>query len=106
MTFQCNTSHLYGCKIWTGSINVIRQSPSFCEAVVHARGTLFHLIAGSYQGGNYLCIPDLNIGCGLAKFKDTFWNREQISRYLNAVDTESLVSAISCLPEPEKEPWI
>lgn len=87
-------------------MDVIRRSSSFCEAVVRARGSFFHLIAGSYQGGNYLCIPDQNIGCGLAKFTDTFWNREQISRYMNDVDTESIVSAIRCLPEPEKESWI
>lgn len=100
MTYECNSSRACGAKPWTGTIRLVENAPSFCEAVIHARGSSFHLIAGSYENGHYLCIPNLGIGCELAGFQDTFWNREQISRYLGPVDTESLVSAISLLPEP------
>lgn len=100
MIFQCNSSHACGPHTWTGSLSLIRQAPLFYEAVVEARGTCFHLIAGSYQNGNYLCIPNLGFGCDLSQFTDTFWNREQISRYFNKVDAESLVSAIAQLPQP------
>lgn len=103
MIFQCNVSHTCGPHSWTGTIDLLKQTPASCEAVVRARGTSFHLIAGSYENGNYLCVPGHSIGCDLSRFTDTLWNREQVSRYLNPVDTESLVCAISCLPQPQTD---
>lgn len=99
MIYKCNSSLTCGSQTWTGIIDLVDSSPFFYEAVIQARGSCFHLIAGAYQNGHYLCIPSLGIGCELAHFQDTFWNREQISRYLGPVDTESIVSAISLLPE-------
>lgn len=102
MLFSCNTSHVCGRQTWTGTLELLECSSSSCEAVVEARGSSFHLIAGSYQNGNYLCVPNYGIGCELSSFSDKFWNREQLRRQVNDVDAESLVCAISCLPEPEQ----
>ncbi len=103
MIFQCNSNHTCGKHSWTGEINILSHTPYHTEAVINARGSSFHVITGSYEYGNYLCIPNIDFGCELSYLSDTFWNTESISRHLdNPVDVESLVSAlkiIGCLDE-------
>ena len=98
MIFQCNTGKTVGKKIWTGEIRLLVHTPCHYEAVITARGTSFHVIAGKYQNGNYLCVPNMDLGCELSHFSDTFWNAERIRQHLaNPVDVESLVCRIKAL---------
>ena len=98
MIFQCNTSRTAGKKTWTGEIQLLVHTPSHYEAVITARGTSFHVIAGKYQHGNYLCVPNMDFGCELSHFSDTYWNAERIHQHLdNPVDVESLVCGIKAL---------
>ena len=98
MIFQCNTGKTVGKKIWTGEIRLLVHTPCHYEAVITARGTSFHVIAGKYQNGNYLCVPNMDLGCELSHFSDTFWNAERIRQRLdNPVDVESLVCGIKAL---------
>ena len=98
MIFQCNTAKTVGKKIWTGEIRLLVHTPCHYEAVITARGTSFHVIAGKYQNGNYLCVPNMDLGCELSHFSDTFWNAERIRQHLdNPVDVESLVCGIKAL---------
>lgn len=98
MFFQCNTGHTCDPKIWTGELHILAHSPYHKEAVITARGTRFHIITGSYENGNYLCVPNMDFGCELSFLSDTFWNTERISKHLlNPVDVESLVAGIKTL---------
>lgn len=98
MFFQCNTGRTAGKKTWTGEILLLAHDVSHYEAVITARGTSFHVIAGKYQNGNYLCVPNMDFGCELSHFSDTFWNAERIQKHLdNPVDVESLVCGIKAL---------
>ena len=98
MIFQCNTGKTVGKKIWTGEIRLLTHSSFHYEAVITARDTYFHVIAGKYQHGNYLCVPNMDFGCELSYFSDTFWNAERIRQHLdNPVDVESLVCGIKAL---------
>ena len=98
MIFQCNTGKPVGKKIGTGEIRLLVHTPCHYEAVITARGTSFHVIAGKYQNGNYLCVPNMDLGCELSHFSDTFWNAERIRQHLgNPVDVESLVCGIKAL---------
>ena len=55
-------------------------------------------MTGSYENGNYLCVPNMDFGCELSLLSDTFWNAERISKPLdNPVDVESLVAGIKTL---------
>ena len=49
MIFQCNTGRTVGKKIWTGEIRLLTHSSFHYEAVITARDTCFHVIAGKYQ---------------------------------------------------------
>ena len=98
MIFQCNTGKTVGKKTWTGDIRLLVHTSFHYEAVITARGTSFHVIAGEYQNGNYLCVPSMDLGWGLSHFSDTFWNAERIRQHLdNPVDVESLVCGIKAL---------
>ena len=98
MIFQCNTGKTVGKKIWTGEIRLLVHTPCHYEAVITARGTSFHVIAGKYQNGNYLCVPNMDLGWERSHFSDTFGNAERIRQHLgNPVDVESLVCGIKAL---------
>ena len=98
MIFQCNSNKTCGKKVWTGEIKLLVHTDSHYEAVITARGTSFHVIAGKYQYGNYLCVPNLDFGCELSYFSDSFWNAERIGQHLdNPYDVESLVCGIKAL---------
>jgi hypothetical protein len=99
LTFECNKKHICDCDPWTGRLELVCRNSNSYEATVSARGSCFTIIVGSYQSGNYLCIPIKSVGCELADLSDTFWNRESIGAHLNPVDTESLVCAIKQLPK-------
>ena len=98
MIFQCNTDHTCGQKTWTGELQLLAHSEYHKEAVINARGSSFHVITGSYEYGNYLCVPNMDFGCELSYLSDTFWNAERIKRHLESpYDVESLVSGLKFL---------
>ena len=72
MIFQCNTGKTVGKKTWTGDIRLLVHTSFHYEAVITARGTSFHVIAGKYRNGNYLCVPNMDFGCELSTFQIPF----------------------------------
>ena len=98
MIFPCNPNQKCEDSTWSGELRLLIHTPFHYEAVITARGTSFHVIAGKYQNGNYLCVPNMDFGCELSHFSDTFWNSEKIRQHLNnPVDVESLVCGIKAL---------
>lgn len=61
-----------------GQIQTIKTESEPYEAVVSAEGSRFHIIFGSQQNGNFLCIPDWHTGCELSYLEDVFWSHESI----------------------------
>jgi hypothetical protein len=68
---------------------------------ISARGSRFHLITGKHAYGNYLCIPNWNVGTELASLTDIFWNEERLRNYskLKKVDTRTVVTALKILAD-------
>lgn len=58
------------------------------------RNPLRHILLGSHQNGNFICIPNWNIGCELAGFSDWFWNSEQLSKQLPIEDAMCIAKGI------------
>lgn len=80
---------------WTGEIIPIRLDLEPYEAEVSARGSYFHLIVGRHAYGNYICIPNWDIGTELASLSDSFWILERLSRTkLKKVDACSVAYAL------------
>ena len=67
------------------------------EINISTNGSSFHILLGSHQGGNFICIPNWEIGCELASYSDIFWNSEKLSKHINPVDAESIANSIKQL---------
>lgn len=99
ITFLCDRN---GCspKQWEGTLKIIK-SGNPCEAELTARGSYFHLIVGKHAYGNYICIPNWDIGAELAALSDTFWNEEHLRNHsrMKKVDACTVVTALKILAE-------
>mgnify|MGYP006873017733 CR=1 FL=1 len=71
-----------------GTFNII-SSDFPIEANIQANGWDFHIIVGKHINGNYICIPNWNVGSELAALEDYLWNYERLSNYTNLDDTNS-----------------
>ena len=79
----------------------ILQRGNPCEAELCARGSRFHLIVGKHSYGNYLCIPNWDVGTELSSLTDVFWNEERLRHYsrMKKADACTIVSALKVLAE-------
>lgn len=94
MTFQARLSAASKTP-WTGEIIPIRLDSEPYEVEVSARGSYFHLLIGHHAYGNYICIPNWDIGTELASLSDSFWNLERLSSAkLKKVDACSVAYAL------------
>lgn len=64
------------------------------ELKLSANGSYYHILMGSHQNGNFLCIPNWDIGSELAGFSDLFWNSEQLSKQLPFEDAMCIAKGI------------
>jgi len=86
-------------KRWEGNVRILSFDHPY-ECSVSARGSSFQVILGSYEHGNYICIPNYNIGCDLACLSDTFWNMERLaSAGLSIVDALSISDALCAIDD-------
>jgi hypothetical protein len=99
ITFECQKN---GCspRRWTGTLDILKTGNP-CEVEIYARGSRFHLITGKHAYGNYLCIPNWNVGTELASLTDIFWNEERLRNYskLKKVDAYTVVTALRILAD-------
>lgn len=98
ISYECHGNPKMKPPKWEGSISLIRLTVPY-EVEVSARGSTFHMIFGAHEYGNYLCIPNWNIGTELASLSDRFWNYERLTQYagLAEIDAYSVVYALEKL---------
>jgi hypothetical protein len=94
MKFKCINSSGKRKVTWSGEINNIKSSKGNCEMEVTARGYFYHVIFGPHAYGNYLCVPNWNVGCELADYSDLFWNTERLSRIISNQDAITIATAV------------
>ena len=112
ITFTCKGK---GCspRQWEGSLEILKRGNP-CEAELCARGSRFHLIVGRHSYGNYLCIPNWDVGTELSSLTDLFcvgtelssltdlfWNEERLRHYsrMKKADACTIVLALKVLAE-------
>lgn len=86
---------------WSGHIRLLQTAEPY-ELEVTARDSYFHILCGRHEYGNFICIPNWNIGTELASLSDSFWNRERLTTYypeLSLVDVISIVDSLVMLNE-------
>ena len=97
--YECQGSRGMKPRKWTGTVKVLNNYPPY-EMEINARGSYFHLIIGKHCYGNYMCLPNWNIGSEMASMTDTFWNWERLKDAgMKAVDAYSIVDAIKAMSE-------
>ena len=85
-------------ETWTGEIRLLRAASGQYEAEINGRGTYFHILTGRHKYGNYLCIPNHDVGCELSGLSDIFWNEERIGRLMRKVDAVTVAAGLAHLP--------
>ncbi len=78
MNYTCILKNGSRRETWTGQILLLDAGDGWYEAEINGRGTYFHILAGRHKYGNYLCVPNHDVGCELSDFSDIFWNEERI----------------------------
>ncbi len=101
MKYQCTLIRGKRKDTWVGEIRLLSRSGSCYEAEVTGRGTYFHLIAGTHCYGNYICIPNHDVGSELSAYQDIFWNIERLSGLMQKVDAVTVAYGLSHLEELE-----
>ena len=99
MQYQCALTRGKRKETWMGEIRLLRHSDSCYEAEITGRGTYFHLIAGSHSYGNYVCIPNHDVGSELSFYQDVFWNTERLSGLMKKTDAVTVACGLSHLEE-------
>lgn len=80
---------------WIGQLKIINSSDDSYELEIQSRGWMFHVITGSHCWGNYICIPNHDVGSELASLSDVFWNRERLSRLIHPIDAATVAYGLS-----------
>lgn len=98
--FDCKSRVSPHSASWKGTVDIIKKGDP-CEAEVQARGSCFHILLGTHMYGNYICVPEWNIGTEVSSYEDIFWNEERIRSLGNIkkADAVSLACAIKCIGE-------
>lgn len=99
MEYICKMKEGNRLTCWTGEIQILSCRSGQCEAEINGRGTYFHIIAGRHKYGNYLCVPNHDVGCELSRFGDLFWNTERLSEHMRKVDAITLATGIAEIPK-------
>ena len=99
MEFQCIHTIKRRTQTWQGTIEIMKLAAGHIEAAITGRGSYFHVITGPQINGNYICIPNYNVGSELAPYKDYFWNKEQLSRVMGVIDATTVATGLTWLPE-------
>lgn len=101
LSYQCHGHSGMKPNMWTGQIRLFNTTLP-CEMEVNTQGSYFHILCGRHEYGNYICIPNWNIGTELSNLTDSFWNLEHlVNTYpeLSMVDAISISDALAAVAE-------
>ncbi len=80
-------------------MQLLSAGAGYYETDITGRGTYFHVIAGTHQYGNFICILSLGIGSEPADFSGIFWNADRLSGQLPKADTVTVATGLCYLRE-------
>lgn len=91
---------------WQGEIKITRRSINMVEFLVYGRGSCMNGIAGKYMSGQYICIPDIDVGCPISRMSDIFWNKERLAAHMQETDAVTVAYALKALSEYLGSDWL
>lgn len=80
-------------------VTILHQNTSYYELDFTSKqtGIYYHLILGRHSYGNFLCIPNHDIGCEISRLSDIFWNAERLSKHLSKEEAKLIAHTIAQL---------
>lgn len=87
--FRCENKK----ESWVGHIRYVKNYGSHYEMYVESRSGLL-ITFGEISSGNFLCVPNFNVGCELAELRDRFWNKERLIPILGEIDGITVAEAL------------
>ena len=103
-TIKCKYEYSDGeVREWPVTWAVTKRMAGATYLCIEGRGSVFDVVIGKYSGGNFLCIPAIDVGCGLAPFDDVIWNREKLSKFVTETDAATITKALQHFGMKERE---
>ena len=99
LTYKCIHKTASRTQSWDATIKLIAQRDGLVEAAITGRGSYLHVITGRQCNGNFICIPNYEVGSELASYGDEFWNRERLRRSLGIIDATTVATGLKYLQE-------
>lgn len=94
--FECEIKKGKKVEKWLGLVTNITNFGSHYELKIESKSG-FIIIVGKTNYGNFICIPDYNIGCHLSTLQDLFWNTERLLMIMNKVDGITVAHALKAI---------
>lgn len=95
-TFICEHTYSDGdIDSWKVSWEILDAQTDYRKLRIRGKGSSFDVILGYSSSGNYLCIPEIDVGCALALWSDIFWNQKRLSGLMTESDAATIAHAIN-----------
>ena len=106
--FACACPAAWGSdeRRWNGKIKITRRSLNMVEFIIYGRSSCMNGVVGKYMSGQYICMPDIDVGCPLSRMSDTFWNKERLSAHMQEADAVTVAYALKALSEYLGSDWL
>lgn len=95
--YELKCNHIYSDgkkKTWKVDWDILYENADKHELLVCAKGSEYRVVLGVCTTGLYMCIPTMDVGCGLSYSSDIPWNISKIASVLNETDAVSIANVI------------
>jgi len=96
LAFHCREKIGRKYEEWDGYVKCICNHGSHYEIQIQSRSG-FSFIVGKSINGAFISIPAYKVGSDLSGYSNYFWNNEQLTRVMNAVDAATVAEALRAL---------
>ncbi len=98
MKYTCILENDAGCETWEAEVCGKKIVFSLIENGTQSHMYYyFHILTGQHKYGDYLCIPNYDVGGERSRLSNFFWNREQISRLMKEEDAVTVATRLMYL---------
>ena len=96
-----------GERRWPCKVRVRSSGRYMAELVIHyGRGGCINAVLGKYMGGQYICIPDMDVGCAVGRFSDIEGNKEKLRSHMGNEEAAAVAHALRAISGYSGTDWI
>ncbi|MCM1224226.1 MAG: hypothetical protein NC548_58220 [Lachnospiraceae bacterium] len=91
---------------WLGEVKVRSRGRDTAELVIYGRDRCINAVIGKYMGGQYICIPDIDMGCPMGRLSDLSGNKERLSAHMDKAAAVTAAHALRALSGYTGKDWL